>query len=206
MPESALTPRRNCWLVRLSEASVIGESPVTITRNVVLLLRGGEPSSVTHTVTVFVLSACAAVGCQVKRPLDASMAAPTGAPVPRLMVRMFGGMSGSYVMFVTIKREPGRMVRSGTGMSSGGLFTSLTTTVKLLVSLKGVEPSSVTRTVMRLVLGPWASVGVQVNTPVLGWRFTPVGAATKLKLRALARMFVSVAVFVTTSVVSSLMD
>src|SRR5438094_316553 len=109
MPESALTPRRNCWLVRLSEASVIGESPVTITRNVVLLLRGGEPSSVT-------------------------------------------------------------------------------------------------RTVMRLVLGPWASVGVQVNTPVLGWRFTPVGAATKLKLRALARMFVSVAVFVTTSVVSSLMD
>src|SRR5439155_6797708 len=186
MPESALTPRRNCWLVRLSEASVIGESPGTITRNVVLLLRGGEPSSVTHTVTVFVLSACAAVGCQVKTPLDASMAAPTGAPIPRLKVRMFGGMSGSYALFVMIKREPGRMVRSGTGMSSGGLFTSLTTTVKLRVSLNGVEPSSVTRTVMRLVLGPCASVGVQVTTPVSGCRLTAVAAATNLDRRALA--------------------
>src|SRR5436853_7608312 len=123
MPESALTPRRNCWLVRLSEASVIGESPVTITRNVVLLLKGGEPSSVTHTVTAFVLSACAAVGCQVKTPLDASMAAPTGAPIPRLKVRMFGGMSGSYALLFMISGEPAGLVSPGTGWVSAGSST-----------------------------------------------------------------------------------
>ena len=79
----------------------------------------------------------------------------------------------------------------------------MTITVKLLVSLDGGAPLSVTRTVIRLVLGPWASVGVQVSTPLLGSRSTPVGADTKPKVNVLAGRSASIAVFVTVSVLSS---
>ena len=61
-------------------------------------------------------------------------------------------------------------------------------------------PLSDTFTVITLVLGPWASVGVQLNTPVLGFRFTPTGAETRAKVSVLAGTSASVAVFVTTSV------
>src|SRR3989442_8250711 len=71
------------------------------------------------------------------------------------------------------------------------------------MSFDGATPLSVTLTVIKLVLGPWASVGVQVNTPVLESRFTPAGAATKLKVKELAGRSASLAVFVTVSVLSS---
>src|SRR6266446_8167896 len=77
-------------------------------------------------------------------------------------------------------------------------------TVKLLVSLNGGLPLSVTRTVMTCVLGPCASVGVQVNTPVAGLRLTPVGAATSEKVSVFVGMSGSVAVLVTVRVASSL--
>src|SRR5258707_120228 len=95
------------------------------------------------------------------------------------------------------------MVWSVGTFSTGALLASVTTTVKLLVSLDGGAPLSVTRTVIRLVLGPCASVGVQVRTPVLGFRFTPVGADTKLNVNVLAGRSASLAVFVTVSVLSS---
>src|SRR5258708_23813041 len=44
------------------------------------------------------------------------------------------------------------------------IFTSLTTTVKLLVALKAGVPLSVTTVVITLVPGPCASVGVQVRS------------------------------------------
>src|SRR5262245_39713942 len=75
--------------------------------------------------------------------------------------------------------------------------------MKLLMSLNGGRPLSVTFTVLRLVLGPGAPVGVQLITPVLESRFTPPGADTKLKVRALAGKSGSLAVFVTVSVLSS---
>src|SRR5712664_1495745 len=78
-------------------------------------------------------------------------------------------------------------------------------TVKLLVSLSGGLPLSVTRTVTTLVLGPCASVGVQVNTPVAGLRLTPVGAATSEKVSVFVGMSGSVAVLVTVRVESALM-
>src|SRR5437773_12204677 len=56
---------------------------------------------------------------------------------------------------------------------------------------------------MRLVLGPWASVGVQVSTPLFGSRFTPLGAETKLKVNVLAGRSASLAELVTVSVLSS---
>src|SRR2546425_840327 len=89
------------------------------------------------------------------------------------------------------------------GDSAGALFASVTTTVKLLGSLDSGTPLSVTFTVIRLVLGPWASVGVQVSTPLLGSRFTPLGADSKLKVNAFAGRSASLAVFVTVSVLSS---
>src|SRR5206468_1780599 len=79
------------------------------------------------------------------------------------------------------------------------------TIVKDFESLIGGEPSSVTFTVIRLVLGPCVSVGVQVSTPLLGSRFTPVGADTKLKVNVFAGRSASLAVFVTVSVLSSVM-
>ena len=48
---------------------------------------------------------------------------------------------------------------------TGGLFDSVTTTIKVLVALSAGEPSSVTTVRKVLVLGPWASLGVQVMTP-----------------------------------------
>src|SRR6266545_2502381 len=85
----------------------------------------------------------------------------------------------------------------------GTLFASVTTTVKLLVSLDGGAPLSVTRIVIKFVLGPWASVGVQVSTPLLEFRFTPAGADTRLKVRVFAGRSASLAVFVTVSVLTS---
>src|SRR5438132_430901 len=77
-------------------------------------------------------------------------------------------------------------------------------TVKLLRSLKGCRRLSVTCTPMTLVLGPWSSVGVQLNTPVTGSRVTPLGADVRLKLRLPVDGSETTAVFVTTSVVNSL--
>src|SRR5437899_13021872 len=77
-------------------------------------------------------------------------------------------------------------------------------TVKLLVSLSGGLPLSVTRTVMTLVLGPCASLGVQVRTPVAESSDMPLGPATKENVRRFAGKSGSVAELVTVKVVSSL--
>src|SRR5437773_3901920 len=116
---------------------------------------------------------------------------------------MLPGTSPSVVELVTVSGLRAAAVRSLRADSTGALFASVTTTVKLLVSLDLGTPLSVTFTVIRLVLGPWASVGVQLSTPLLGSRFTPLGADTKLKVNALAGRSASLAVFVTVSVLSS---
>src|SRR5439155_22281740 len=92
------------------------------------------------------------------------------------------------------------------GDSAGGLFASVTTTVRLLVSLSGGAPLSVTRSVIRFVLAPWAWLGVQLRTPLLGSRFTPTGADTRLKVNVFAGRSASLAEFVTVSVLSSAPD
>src|SRR5206468_8764066 len=89
---------------------------------------------------------------------------------------------------------------SSTRANTGALLTSLTVTVKLPVSLKAGEPLSVTRTVMRLVLGRCASEGVQLNTPVTESRLTPSGADTRLKVSVLVGRSESAAKLATTSV------
>src|SRR5437867_11963704 len=96
------------------------------------------------------------------------------------------GRSASLAVLVTTRTLSSLIVWSAGTVSTGALFTSRTTTVKLLVALRGGAPLSVTRTVIKLVLGPCASVGVQLSTPELASRRTPVGAETRPKLSVLA--------------------
>src|SRR5438128_652192 len=120
----------------------------------------------------------------------------------RVKCSVLAGMSGSATLLVTTSVLSSSIDWSATAASTGALFTSLsaTITVKLAVSLKGGEPLSVTRTVMRLVLGRCDSVGVQFSTPLLGSRLTPSGADNRLKVSRLAGRSRSVTVLVTTSV------
>ena len=50
-------------------------------------------------------------------------------------------------------------------VSTGATFTSLMITLKLLVALRLGEPLSDTFTMTFMVLGPRASLGVQLNAP-----------------------------------------
>src|SRR5437867_12737451 len=97
------------------------------------------------------------------------MLAPAGAPGSRLKVRVLAGRSGSVAVFVTTNVLSSLIIWSAGTVNSGARFTSVTTTVKLRASLEGGEPSSVTRTVIRFVLGPCASVGVQVKIGRASW-------------------------------------
>src|ERR1041384_7367655 len=126
-----------------------------------------------------------------------------GGANSRLKVSVLVGKSGSVAVLVTTSVVSSLIVWSVGTVSTGARFTSLTTRVKLLASLSGGEPLSVTCTVIRLVLGPWPSVGVQVKTPVPGSRLTPGGANSRLKVSVLAGKSGSVAVLVTTKVTST---
>src|ERR1051326_1956241 len=97
------------------------------------------------------------------------------------------------------------MVRSAIAARTGALFTSVTTTVKLLVSLLGGEPLSVTRTVIVFVLGPCASSGVQLIAPLAGLMVSPLGGETRLNVSVLVGRSGSVAEAETDKVVSSSM-
>src|SRR5882724_9438619 len=149
-----------------------------------------------------VLGPWASVGVQVNTPLLGSRFTPLGADT-RLKVNVFAGRSASLAVFVTVSVFSSVTVRSVVAVRTGAMFASVTTTVKLLVSLDSGTPLSVTFTVIRLVLGPWASVGVQVSTPLLGSRFTPLGADTRLKVNVFAGRSASLAVFVIVSGPSS---
>src|SRR5215475_6396177 len=74
-----------------------------------------------------------------------------------------------------------------------------------LVAPSGGEPLSVTTTVIVFVLGPWASLGVQVINPLAGLIVIPVGGDRRLNIRMFAGMSGSVAEADTDKVVSSSM-
>src|SRR5206468_2097344 len=101
--------------------------------------------------------------------------------------------SASLAVFVTVSVLSSVTVRSVGTVSTGALLGSVTTTVKLLVSLDGGAPLSVTRTVIRLVLGPWRSEERRVGKEWIGFKFTPAGADTRLKVYVLAGRSASVA-------------
>src|SRR5437762_3328331 len=90
-------------------------------------------------------------------------------------------------------------------VGAGAVSCAATVTTKLLVAPRGGEPSSVTRTVIVLVLGPCASVGVHGMWPVAGVMLIPVGWPIILNVSVLVGMSESVAEAETVNAVNSLM-
>src|SRR5262245_14956490 len=136
----------------------------------------GTPLSVTRTWMRCAPGPCASLGVHVNTPLAGSILAPGGGET-RLKLSVLVGRSASVAVAVSVSVPPSLTTRLAIGLKTGALFTSFTTTVKLFVSLNGGEPVSVTRTVIVLVLGPCASLGVHVNRPVLGWMLAPTAVA-----------------------------
>src|SRR5262245_56915439 len=133
------------------------------------------------------------------------MLAPDGG-LSRLNVSVLTGVSGSVALSANVSGLPSLMVWLGIAASTGALFASLTVTVKLFTSLKLGTPSSVTRTVIVLVPGPFASLGVQLNTPLLGLMLAPAGApGSRLYVNVFAGTSASVAETVKDSAAPSLL-
>src|SRR5262245_47103853 len=148
----------------------------TVTLNVLVSLKLGDPLSVTRTVTGLVLGPWASVGVQLTTPLPALIVIPAGAPGSKLYVSVLAGTSVSLPLAVTVKRLPSLTVRSAITASTGALFTSFTVTLNARLALTLRAPLPITRTVTGLVPGPCASVGVQLNTPLLALIVMPAGA------------------------------
>src|SRR5437899_1271467 len=185
--------RTGAELVSVTIIVIVSKSP-----------RAGEPLSVTRTVTVLVLGPCASVGVHVKTPLLELIVAPVGAPASKEKVKICAGMSGSVALAAKVRRVFSFTDCDPIGASTGALLTSLTTIVIVSKSLNAGEPLSVTRTVTELVLGPWASVGVHVNTPEPGLIDAPAGApGSSEKIKLCAGMSGSVADAVNVSKVPS---
>src|SRR5690349_1303568 len=102
------------------------------------------------------------------------MVMPAGADA-KLKVRILAGTSASVALAETFKVTCSFMVWLAGTVRDGALFTSFTITTNVLVVLSAGEPSSVTTTSTRLLLGPCASVGVQLMIPVSGVMVIPVG-------------------------------
>src|SRR5205814_6979760 len=73
----------------------------------------------------------------------------------------------------------------------------------LLVALNAGTPLSATTTVIVFVLGPCASLGVQLIAPLLPLIVMPAGGDTRLNVSVLAGMSASVALAVTASALNS---
>src|SRR5436190_1405149 len=167
------------WITLYGGTVSTGAWFTSLTKTVKLLvaLRAGTPLSVTFTVIRLVLGPWASLGVQVSTPLLGSRFTPVGAET-RLKVNTFAGKSESVAVCVTVSVLSSGTARPVGTVSTCALFTSVTPSFPTRRSSDLGTPLSVTFTVIRLVLGPWASLGVQVSTPLLGSRFTPVGAET----------------------------
>src|SRR5438094_202700 len=104
------------------------------------------------------------------------MIIPAGGDT-KLKVSVFAGRSESVAVLVTTSVSSSVIVWLSATVSTGGLFTSVTMTLKAFVALILGTPSSITTVVIVFVLGPCASLGVQVITP-LPSMLVPVGGFT----------------------------
>src|SRR5437867_8565453 len=111
-------------------------------------------------------------------------------------------MSESVAALVTMSVESWAMVASGSVARTGGLFTSVTTTMNWFVALNGGRPLSVATVTNALVLGPSASPGVQVMTPSASIVAPGGGFSSSYEIQFAGRSE-SVAALVTTRVVCS---
>src|SRR5205823_5268005 len=158
---------------------------LTVTVNVLVTLRAGTPLSVTLTLTMFVLGPCASVDVQLIAPLAGLMVMPAGE-LTSAKVKLLAGRSASVALALTLIVVCSLIAWSPGPALHGALPISLTVTVNVLVTLRAGTPLSVTLTLTAFVLGPCASVGVQLIAPLAGLMVMPVGALTKAKVKVLA--------------------
>src|SRR4051812_23910240 len=164
--------------VRSAIGSRVGAGFTSATTIVIVsvALNGGEPLSVTRTVMRLVDGPWASVGVQVNTPLFGSIAAPAGAPAANVNGNACAGRSGSVADAVKESNVASLTALLPIGFSTGSRLTSVTMTMNVVVSLWFGAPSSVTRMVIRLVLGPCASEGVHVKRPLVWLMEAPAGA------------------------------
>jgi hypothetical protein len=191
------------WLAMAAKTGALFAS-FTVTVKLLVSLRLGEPLSVTRTVIVFVLGPCDSLGVQLNTPLLALMLAPDGG-LTKLNASVLAGTSASLAVAVSVSVLPSLIVWLAIAAKIGALFTSFTTTEKLCVALRLGEPLSATRTVISVVLGPCASVGVQLNTPLLELMLAPDGGEMRLNVSVLVGTSPSEALAVSVKVLPSLM-
>src|SRR6185503_13104093 len=151
-----------------------------MTWSVLVALIVGVPLSKTRTVTVLVLGPWASVGVQAMAPAEETVS-PVG-PDTKANVSVLVGWSESVALAVTLSAVCSAMVWVAGSVSNGALFTSVTRTWNELVVLITGVPLSKTRTVTVLVLGPWASLGVQAMAPAAE-TVSPVGPDTSANVR-----------------------
>src|SRR2546425_4757967 len=101
-------------------------------------------------------------------------------------LRLLVGMSESEATIWLVNGLPSSMTSVPGFARVGALFTSVTKIVTVCVVVGLGEPSSLTRTRKLFVLGPCASLGVQLKTPVSGSIVAPLGAPDKLKVKCCA--------------------
>src|SRR2546422_10144320 len=101
-------------------------------RNLLVALRLGEPLSETRTVTLLVLGPCASVGVQAMAPAEET-ARPVG-PDTNAKVSGLAGRSESVAVAVTLSAVCSAMGCVPGTVSTGAVFTAVTTTRELLVS------------------------------------------------------------------------
>src|SRR3954470_7653050 len=148
----------------------------TLTMNDLASLSGGRPSSVTRTVNWFVVLASESEVAHVSTPFVALIVDVGGAPGSRLKVTPFAGISGSVAELEIVRMDPTWSARLATGARIGGAFVSSTYTVNICVDICAGGPGSMIYTIIKFVLGPCNSVGVQVNKPLVGSIIAPAGA------------------------------
>src|SRR5258706_7465484 len=117
------------------------------------------------TLIKLLLGPCASVGVHVNTPVAGLIAALVGA-LARLKLSGFVGRSESEAETVKVSNVPSTTVWVSMAANSGAAFTSLTIARNVCVALKLGVPLSVTITLIELVPGPCASLGVQVKTPL----------------------------------------
>src|SRR2546425_1205692 len=133
------------------------------------------------------------------------MLAPVGAPGSRLKVSTLAGISASLADTLKVNSVPSLIVWLAIAASTGAAFASLTTTLKVLLSLRLGVPLSVTRTVTVFVLALAAPLGFQLSPPLLALMVMPAGTpGFRLYVSVLAGTSASVAVAVSVNGLSSL--
>ncbi len=132
------------------------------------------------------------------RPADREIAIPVTAPASLSLTLSAPPVGGTRSAISEISLPTGPTGVNGLSTcpigteprsNTGAALASVTVTVSVSRSVSTALPLSVTTTSNVNVPGPWASIGVHVNTPVVGLIVAPAGMAP---LVPLARLNVSV--------------